>query len=174
MRFAFKKQPQVPTDTALVVIDMQSHFLARDGEGDNDPVVAKVVKRIEAAKQNGDPIISVRFDMAGNLCPAVEGALKGYGKVVHVIKDENDGSEQINKAVRANGVQTCQLVLVGVNLEYCVRETCNGLRKLGYQARVEREACNAFGEHYMTAELYQMNGPSSPDKGHLDQVTEVA
>ena len=139
---------------ALVIVDMQKYFLERGGTV-NAEVIDVVVRRLREAKKRGEVVFSVTYDGAGENCEKVSDELRGYFNVVRVRKGQDDGAGRIKLAMIKRGVKVTKFSLVGVNLGYCVLETCKGLRKLGYDARIDKSATNTHGSERVEAKYYK-------------------
>lgn len=105
----------------LCIIDMQDEFYAtRDA-------IPGVLREIKLAQERNDHIFLVEFRGCGPSNHTILEALRGYRRVHHVLKSDNDGSDEICRIARRKRIKFDVVRVVGVNLSWCVAETVFGL-----------------------------------------------
>lgn len=119
----------------LVVVDMQPSFSAKE---DMD-VTQNIRKEIVSAINNKAHIVFVEFSYSGpTLSCLVELPHSIDYKNVHVIeKGRNDGSSEIHALVTAKDLPSNHFKVTGINTDYCVHATVDGLSYLYPKAKIE-------------------------------------
>lgn len=124
---------------AVVVIDMQPGFANEMYE----PYISKPVRRawqkklkgiqhaVKTARNKGWKIIFVEYKGMGRTIGPISKLVKGLGpkRVMTVVKNQDDGSRQVRKAMRALKVD--RVYLTGCNADACVLATWGGLTNYG-------------------------------------------
>lgn len=116
----------------LVVIDVQQQFLFAAM-----PVLSVIRRRVLKARREGAAILYVEYDGCGNTVSDVY--LNNYRRTHTVLKYEDAGGPQVSSYVLKYQLPK-RLVVCGVNTNYCVRRTVEGLT--GFSVQVARAACN--------------------------------
>lgn len=148
------------TERALVVIDMQPHFPA------TRRVLKPVISEVQRAMKHEVPILIVELhnghDDFGITHEKITEVVEGYPHVRLVHKAYNDGSSEVRKALSQQwglGEET-SLEVCGVNTEFCVKETVQGLQRKGFaDITVLANAC--AGSYGHTNQIYDWR--RSPD-----------
>lgn len=105
---------------SLVIIDMQYGFEAASIKGIQRSIFREVSKAINKNLQ----IVVVEYDVAKRTLLSIHKMLNGYDNKVFVKKFEDDGSCVINPVLKSKNVR-----VVGVNTNFCVQSTVEGLTK---------------------------------------------
>lgn len=135
----------------LVIIDMQPDF-----DTSNEPwLIERVCERVKEAKRAGLAIIRVEYAdqcygpkfvyRRGETHDEILREIGEYNKVVRIIKNTDDGGEDINKVLQRKK-WTGHLYVCGVNVQFCIKETVMTLRGLGYDVSILKDASN--GQDY--------------------------
>ena len=115
-----------PLRYTLMVVDMQVGFPAVH------KIASKVKKEIKIAKQLRNPIIffEVNKKHNGETLPSLWRAVKDYSHVCWLHKDRDDGSDVAFRHFEtAPQFKTGHYLVCGVNTEYCVLKTAQGMAK---------------------------------------------
>lgn len=110
--------------TALVVVDVQQHFLNTKNDVDAKDYSAKLV---EGAVKDKVPIIFVEYSGCGRTHRKLTKYTKNYTKKLHVKKHQCDGSDHVLQACKKLGIRPSHFVVCGVYFSACVHETVRGL-----------------------------------------------
>jgi len=127
-----------PHPYVLCIIDMQPD------EFDNVKIVIKnVLKLIRQAKLAKAFVVVAQYTNAGETHMAIRKALKNYPYKAYGWHNKNNKSRIIQTILNDRKIFTRELKVCGVNTEYCVWATVNGLaRKYGVPIKVIESACN--------------------------------
>ena len=130
----------------LVVIDMQEHF----GSASNPKTIAACQRLIADAVLKANPIILVEYSMNGSTLPILTNIVETYEPKFRNHKSQDDGSRSIQECLDRCKVIPKKLIVCGVNTNYCVLSTVQGLHRShhNYHIDVVAEACNdQWGDH---------------------------
>jgi nicotinamidase-related amidase len=133
----------------LCVIDMQDTFAASRG----DKVRKACIREIKAAIKNQATVLFVEFENYGPTIPLLTDIVKNakYRKVHTVIKQRNGGGDVVADYLRQKHLTRANLRVCGVNTNYCVLATVQGMNEhLKYSnLHVVADACATdCGETY--------------------------
>lgn len=130
----------------LVVIDMQPEFLAA-GFPDSLSNVKREVKKAIDSKAH---ILFVEYNLAGPTNPDIVRIAKDYNNAFFVIKEDDDGSTEVKRAIWKHKAPSNTIKICGVNTECCVRSTVVGLCHKMPSATIEvlEHACNSDFDHW--------------------------
>jgi len=107
----------------LCIIDVQPKFDAAAR------IVAQTIALVAKFRRSGFPIFLVEYFGYGRSHDSLCKAVSGYGPLYRVIKDLNDGSDEVISVAKINNVSLDRIVICGVNTCYCVCETATGIIK---------------------------------------------
>jgi nicotinamidase-related amidase len=120
----------------LVVVDMQPYFINSIldmWDQDKEVPMLKRVKEnlvhntalaVKEWKTRDWPIVLVQYKNRGATHLTIRGEVKGYNKAFKLIKESDNGGEELVKLVRSKGLPR-DAVFCGVNLDCCVHDTCH-------------------------------------------------
>lgn len=139
-----KKQPINSISDCLVIIDIQSCFLA-----------TSFVKK-EIQKRISDYITSHKGIFLVNYCldittfdienpKWIKKYVKSYDKCYQLWKYKDDASDSINSFVNNSLIDYNTFEICGVNTDACVYSTALGLRRLKYDFVINFECCATDG-----------------------------
>lgn len=136
----------------LVVIDVQDDFLV-PLQSDTDKYLDQVVKAVRRARRIRRHIILLQYASSGSTNQRVRAELKGYDQYTIVYKRKNGGAAPLTTKLKQILPAARTLLICGINLEYCVRDTVHGLVWRDYRCHILRKAtCNAFKGYYEPAD----------------------
>jgi hypothetical protein len=124
---------------------MQSFFSASNKLS----VQRSVQRELRQAMKNGAGILYVEFDGYGSTKPELTYLTRKNKRASRVTKSRNDGSANVFDQLHKRRFNKSHLKVVGVNTDYCVFETVQGLREKLPQAKIEviADACSSNGSH---------------------------
>lgn len=120
-------------NTALVVVDMQSHFLKNFDVSSRNQLVQNQLKVIQKCIKHKVPIVVLEFKCRG--CKKVEtiDEIKKKTKgVVTIIKENNGGFTDTNLNQILKNLKCRNILLIGINANGCVQDTAIGALHRGY------------------------------------------
>lgn len=128
----------------LVVVDMQPSFEAAK----NAKTIKQVVKLTKEAVSTGNRVVVLEYENYGSTHKKILDLLNpDFCKVIK--KSADGGHFHVAAAIQDfNGFdgmgnpKNYTIDVCGVNLNACVRQTALGLKKLGFEVNVIKEACN--------------------------------
>lgn len=131
--------------TALVVIDVQNGVVA-DG-WDTDGVLSRIAMVIEAARENGTPVIYIQHETPGEEDLEIgSDAWRIHAAVTPddgepvVAKQHGDAFVETTLEETLAGLGTGHLILVGAQSDACVRSTSYGALRAGYDITLVSDA----------------------------------
>ena len=112
-------------------------------------VQRSVQREIRQAMKNGAGILYVEFDGYGSTKPELTYLTRKNKRVSRVLKSYDDGSTNVIEQLHKRRFNKSHLKVVGVNTDYCVYETVQGLREKLPQAKIEviADACSSNASH---------------------------
>lgn len=127
----------------LCVIDMQEVFsAARKGS-----VQKSCIREVKKAIRDKAPIVFVEYAGYDPTLPILTNVVKqaNYKKAYHVSKNKNDGGTEVSQFLTKKHLPKLNMRVCGVNTDYCVRETVEGLRRniAGAQIHIVGDACSS-------------------------------
>jgi nicotinamidase-related amidase len=133
---------------SLIIVDMQKEFHASRF----NRVQRNIRTEIRKAIKDEAPILFVEYDCYKPTIPSLTKPVKevSYKKAFHVRKARNDGSQEIDKALRKNKLPRKYLRIMGINTDCCVLETIEGLDGIfqkNYRIEVVADACDSEFSH---------------------------
>lgn len=131
----------------LCVIDMQEIF----SSSQDAQIQKSCIREIKKAIRDRSVILFVEY--AGYnptirvLTDIVEQA--NYKRAYHVIKSRNDGGKEVTDFLAKHHLPKMNMRVCGVNTDYCVRETVNGIKQAlpGAYIHVVADACGSVWNH---------------------------
>ncbi len=129
----------------LVVIDMQPYFTAARGKR----ILANCQKEIQTARKLNNYILFVEYENCGRTDQRLIDLVNGYHKTLTVVKNDDDGSWELQKALRYLQQHKKPLKVCGVNTDMCVYDTVYGLLKVmpWIKIKVVEDACDSYQDH---------------------------
>jgi nicotinamidase-related amidase len=129
----------------LCVIDMQDRFSASKGTS----VRKACAREIKTAMKNNATVVFVEYSNYGPTLPMLTDLVKKakYSKAHTVLKHADGGGDVVAKYLRDKHLTRANLRVVGVNTNYCVMATVQGMSThLKYSnLNVIADGCAAYG-----------------------------
>ena len=114
----------------LCIVDMQDHFKACP------PIALRVASLAQKAVQRKMGIVVLEYVGCGETNFQVREVLKGYDRVVYVMKCRNDGSAEFLDACVNNGFNVAKVFVCGVFTDQCVSATIGGIRQSSPKSKI--------------------------------------
>src|SRR5574337_1932066 len=120
---------------SLIVVDMQDYFLASRLKR----VQNNCIREIKKAMDDNATIVFVEFDGYGPTIPQLTSLVKNkkYKKSHTVLKNMDDGGQPIHKLLVKRHLPRRNLKVCGVNTQYCVLSTIEGLMSRLKESSIE-------------------------------------
>jgi len=156
----------------LVIIDMQPEFSASQ----NKVLLSNLCREIRRFKAKGWPILVVEYSYHGrnNLMPnwfrtdrRLIRVIGDYDKAWFVVKARDDGSKEVERAIRHIPLYCLQsipvLYIAGVSASACVRATVQGLGRNMPNATINviADCCGDWGDRMTFLEREPLNFPAN-------------
>ena len=132
-------------DSLLIAIDIQPHFVKKESQNENSPLLQRMCWVVKAANWLSVPLIVTAEDIprTGNISEEVAAIIppdtKIYNKMTFGLAYQPD----ILEAVQQTGRKTA--VLIGYETDVCVAHSALGLMDLGYRVVVLADATGSPG-----------------------------
>jgi nicotinamidase-related amidase len=162
----------LPSNTALVVIDVQKGFDdPRWGRRNNPQAEVAIRKLLEAWRRAGMPVIHtqhcsrepnspLRPSAPGNEIKEMVAPLEGEAVLRKNVNSAFIGTD-LERLLRTRGIET--VVLVGITTDHCVSTTARMAANLGFETYVVSDATATFdrigpgGSKYTAEEVHTVN-----------------
>jgi hypothetical protein len=134
---------------SLLIIDMQSYFSAAH----NSRVLKGCTREIKRAMQDKAAIIYLEYGWENYepTLPILTNLTDQYKRAYHVFKYTDDGSKEAADLIWRHNLPKRNIRVAGVNSNFCVRSTVEGLIKRMPHSRVHVIAdacdCNSTASH---------------------------
>src|SRR5262245_52137198 len=149
----------MPTDTALLIIDVQKGMFSEDDPVyDGENLLTKLNTLITQARAAGTPVIYVQHN--GSSGDPLEPGTEGWP--IHPAIEPADGEPVVGKwtpdsfhetslqqELEARGIK--KLVIAGIQTECCVDTTCRRAMSLGYETTLVKDAHSTWNSRTLTA-----------------------
>lgn len=125
----------------LIIIDMQYEFRSAHC----DKTQNNIIRLIKFFSKKNWPIVFVVYEGESPIVYPIRKHLKKLKNIFFVEKYKDDGSKEILECLRQHNLPNQNLIVCGVNTDYCVYDTCQGLLKQypTPTVRVIKSACNS-------------------------------
>ncbi len=149
-------------NTVLLVVDVQT-ALVEAGPYNKERVIGNIAYLLQLCRANGVEVVYVRHDdgEGSNLEQGTPG-WQIYNEI-KPMKEERIFEKQYNSAFLHTGLkayldskQVKNIILVGMQTEYCIDTTCKVAFEHGYQLIIPEETNMTFDNEYLTGkQLYE-------------------
>lgn len=129
----------------LVIVDMQDGFAAANKNG----LIKNCLREIQTAVECGAHIVYLEYSGCGDTFPELKEPVEKYEYHLLKKKFDDDGSPEVQEAVNEKGFMIGRFRVIGINTDWCVRSTVEGLRKRFPNSFVEVviDACWSDSNH---------------------------
>jgi nicotinamidase-related amidase len=127
-------------DSILLAIDIQPHFVRKENQAENNPLLQKMCWVIKVANWLNVPLVVTAEDIShtGNVCEDVAKLLPQNTKIFNKMTFGLAAQPDILDAVQNTRRKTA--VLIGYETDVCVAHSALGLIDLGYRVVVVADA----------------------------------
>jgi len=127
---------------SLIIIDIQPEFKS---------AITKVVKttcqeEIQKAMNKRASVLFVEYYKCGRTLRSLTQMTQNYDKKYFIVKDDDDGSCEINTVIKHNRFPCKQIRVCGVNTDACVEQTVLSLASTNPNSKIEVVATGCFSE----------------------------
>ena len=136
--------------TALIIVDMQQS-LVDNGPWKADELIRRVKGLVDSARAAGAPVVFVA-DRRVKPDPGLLPSLQSSDTDTVVEKGYCDSflETSLDAGLKAKGID--QLVVVGVQTDYCIDTTCRSGASHGYKVLLVGDAHSTFDHEHLAAE----------------------
>jgi nicotinamidase-related amidase len=129
----------------LCVIDMQPHFVATTMQRAKQACAREIRKAI----RDKAPILFVEYAHYGPTLPELTDLTKKYHRTYHVTKASNNGGKEVMEFLTQKHLPKLNLRVVGVNTDYCVAQTVQGINSACTNCNIHviADACDSNANH---------------------------
>jgi len=122
----------------LCIIDMQPC-----GFNNSNLIIDNVLELVKEAVINKAFIVIAQFKRCGETHINIINEIQQYPYKEYVWHNKNDKSKPIQKVLHDRNIFVRHIKVCGVNTEYCIKDTVNGLaKKFHIPIKVIEKACN--------------------------------
>ena len=159
-------------------MDIQTDIV-NDALYNKDRVISNIKTLISACRNNGVEVIHVRHDNGkGSVLAANTPDWLTYAEVAP-IDGEKIFDKNVNSAFKSGGlaeylkeIDAEQLILVGLQTEYCIDANCKAAFDRGYKEIIPEETNTTFNNSYLSAEqTYRYYNNFIWNKRYADVIT---
>lgn len=131
----------------LLVIDVQSYFKAAQARR----LINNCKREIRQAIKDKAAILLVEYIGCGRSNTSIAKMVEKYDRGFIVLKDDDDGSDEIAETITHFKLPKSRIKVTGVNTDACIQDTVSGLvSKFGRKRlniSIIADACNASSEN---------------------------
>jgi len=154
----------------VVIVDMQDYFIGKRScrlelASEFVPLVDSTCELIALAKSNGWGIVLVEFDDLGRTTQQIVDEIGDYPHVDTVIKNCEDGGEEVIDCLRGHPKWSNHLLVCGVFGDACVPATVKGLFE--HSALVEVDVVIDLVMPEYESDYCQDDGPPEPPEREI-------
>ena len=158
-----KKQPIKDSgNLAVVLIDMQEKFVGRLRDGEAERIIARQLAVLKHCVRAKIPVVVLElksYNYGHTIKILLRAALK-TPKCRVIKKDYNSGFQEtrLNSYLKSIGVEN--LLIMGINADYCVKSTAEHAIYLGYRIITSNEVISGQKFHSLdnSIEWFKSNG----------------
>ncbi|MCD5381642.1 MAG: cysteine hydrolase [Candidatus Pacebacteria bacterium] len=108
---------------AILLIDMQESFMSGHKEGAIDTIIKNQIRILKDCAEYDIPVFKIEWYDKGNTLKELQTELNEVPRVFSIIKYRNSAFASSALVKALNLLNTKHLVLVGVNTQYCIKDT---------------------------------------------------
>lgn len=116
----------------VILIDMQQEFINEFKHGEEKRIIPKQISVIRQCARFGIPVVVLEYRNCGHTIAALADELKNVANVKTIVKRQNDGFKNTALEYKLRDMNAKQLFFMGINSQYCVKETAESAIKLGF------------------------------------------
>ena len=146
---------------AVVLIDMQQHFIDRDfTKGEEKRIISNQLAVLKWCAANHVPVIVLEYDGRGKTIDILREELKNVENRATVVKPYDNGFEQTTLDNILKGFGAEYLFLMGINACACVLATAKEARNKGYQVATSQDVIDGGLNRHI--DWYEQNSLIAP------------
>ncbi|MFH0951088.1 MAG: isochorismatase family cysteine hydrolase [bacterium] len=159
-----KKLVQPDPAMAVILIDMQKNFVKKLKPEDKDRIIPKQIAIIRLCADKDIPLFVLEYkneyEKNGKTIPELKKEIAKVPRAEYIIKHENDGFSEFRLRCWLESYGITKLLLLGINADYCVKQTAESAIRLGYQIITSRDFIGGQSDHSNdnSADWYKNNG----------------
>jgi len=145
----FKKDKDSKGKIAVILIDMQKSFVDRLRRGEAKRIIPKQLTVLERCNKLGIPVIvlELRKSEFGETVEVLIKKAKKNSNFYLIAKSYDDGFIETELHSHLRSLKIKKLFLMGINADYCVRETGKGAIDKGYKIITSEEVIAGQTDH---------------------------
>ena len=148
----------------VLLIDMQPRLLSLVRE--KEKLIENQIEIIRWCAKEDIPLVVLEFEGAGETIDVLRKEIEKVPRVKTIQKKHDDGftSQKLEKQLKIFDSKT--LLLMGINADYCVKETAIGAMKKGFVIATSNALISGWRVHSSDNSLpfYKENGIVFPDR----------
>lgn len=118
--------------TAVVLIDMQEHFVCDLAPDTKEHIVMHQQTVLADCAKLDVPVVVLEFDGYGSTLGVLEEGIQSIRRSARLKKSSNDGFSRAMLRERLEEFGATSLLLMGINASYCVLDTAKSAKRLGF------------------------------------------
>ena len=126
---------------AIVIVDMQEHFLNYVSKEELDKEQPNYFKILEYAKKKDIPVVVLEYRLKDydRTIPELRSEVKSLDQKLFIEKQYNNGflGTDLGKQLKCAGVE--KILIMGIFASYCVRDTANGAVRAGFKVYASKD-----------------------------------
>lgn len=114
-------------------------------------MIKNIKKQIRQSIKRNEYIILIEYSYLNSTIKDINNLLKCYYKTIRLVKNEDDGSREIENYLWAHDLIDCNFKVCGVKTDYCVLSTVEGLSQRFPKSKITvlPDCCNSNVNHYL-------------------------
>jgi nicotinamidase-related amidase len=118
---------------AVIVIDMQKCYLKGIHPDDRREIIENQLKIIEYCRLGDIPVVILEYKGDGKTIGKIKEAVQGVPRARYLTKSRNNGFSGTGLAEILHDWGIKNVLLMGINASYCVKETAKGALEAGFR-----------------------------------------
>ncbi len=153
---------------SLVLVDMQEYFLESFKKDVREELISNQLNFLKRMEKTEIPLAILEYSGEGSTVEPLLSQAKLFQRNYFIEKSYNDGFEGTNLREKLHEWHTRSILLMGVNANFCVKETAESAREEGFGIVTSIEL---IGDHTVPictyAGWFQRNGVYFPSYANL-------
>ena len=134
---------------AAIVVDMQTEFVKELRSGEADRIIPKQLEIIRDCNQSNIPIIVLELYRRkfGKTTKIIMNEVKKNPYFLLIQKEWNNGFRETSLNKHLEFLGTKKIFIMGINADFCVKETAEKAIELGYKIITSNEVISGQSDH---------------------------